>query len=213
MKTNLIKKIGVSLMFPALAVSLLLFSPHLLSNVDNSELKMVAQDTTLQESPINIVGKVVDLDHQPLEGVVVRDNNREIELLTDGQGKFEFSFDTATVVSFTKMGFYNVDFNAVASDSNLVIILTPDSKELIVKGYNSPELKIEETEWFDIDTTSTLKEKYDLRKDSIESMKMKTDKWKKNMNHDMDTTKNHKDVHHHMNDTTKKINNGVIDIE
>ena len=110
MKANLIEKIGVSLMFPALALSLLFYSPRLLSNVDNSDVKIVAQDTTLQDttlqdSPIVIVGKVVDLDHQPLEGVVVKDNNSDKEILSDGEGKFELSFDKATVVSFKKMGF------------------------------------------------------------------------------------------------------------
>ena len=235
MKTSLIKKIGVSLMFPVLALTMLLFSPPLLSNVDNVETDVVPQDTTLQESPIIIVGKVVDLDHQPLEGVVVRDKSTTIEKLTDGEGKFELSFDTATVVSFTKMGFYNVDFNAIASDSSLVVILTPESNELIVKGFDSLPVQSDETEWFDIDTTSTLKEKYDLRKDSInthsmrmdsthmnkenlmhmnDSMKnMNKDMWKKDMKHDMDTTKAHKDLNHHENDITKKINNGVIDIK
>ena len=238
MKTNLIKKIGASLMVPALAMSMLLLSPHLLSNVDNNEANVVEQDTTLQDSPIVIVGKVVDLDHQPLEGVVVKDNNSDIEKLTDGEGKFELSFDKATVVSFKKMGFYNVDFNAVASDSSLVIILTPESNQLIVKGYNSPAVKSDdEAGVFDIDTTSTLKEKYDLRKDSIDNQSMKMDKWrdkmdathmkkeshmhmhdslknmKKDMKHDMDTTKDHKDLNYFKKDTTEKLNNSVFDMK
>ena len=52
MNTNLIKKIGASMIFPALALSLLLFSPRILSNVDNNEAFVVAQDTTQQDSPI-----------------------------------------------------------------------------------------------------------------------------------------------------------------
>ena len=104
MKTNLIKKIGAS-MIPVLVLSLLLLSPQLLSNVDNNETFVVAQDTTLQSTPTIIVGKVVDLDHQPLEGVVVRDINTTKEKLTNGEGKFELSLDTATVISFTKLGF------------------------------------------------------------------------------------------------------------
>lgn len=212
MKTNLIKKVGASLIFPALALSLLLFSPRLLSNVDNNEANVVKQDTTLQDSPIIIVGKVVDLDHQPLEGVVVRDNITTIEKLTDGQGKFELSFDTATVVSFTKMGFYKVDHKVIKSDSTLVVILTPESNQLIVKGYSSPAIKDDETGLLDKDTISTLKMKYDLMKDSIDSKKMKMDMWKKDMKHDMDTTKDHKGLNHHKNDTTKKLNNVVIDM-
>lgn len=197
MKTNLIKKIGASLMFPALA--LLLLSPRLLSNVDNSDVKIVAQDTTLQDttlqdSPIVIVGKVVDLDHQPLEGVVVKDNNSDKEILTNGEGKFELFFDKATEVSFKKMGFYKVDHKVIKSDSNLVVILTPESNQLIVKGYNSPAVKTDKTEWFDIDTTSTLKEKYDLRKDSIDNQSMKMDKWRDKM----DSTQMRKENHMHM---------------
>ena len=75
------------MIFPALALSLLLFSPRILSNVDNNEAFVVAQDTTQQDSPIIIVGKVVDLDHRPLEGVVVRDNSTTKEKLTDGEGE------------------------------------------------------------------------------------------------------------------------------
>ena len=227
MKKNLIKKIGASLMFPALALTLLLFSPPLLSNIDNNEATFVKQDTTLQNSPIVIVGKVVDLDHQPLEGVVVRDKSTTIEKLTDGEGKFELSFDTATVVSFTKMGFYNVDFNAIASDTSLVVILTPETNELILEGYGSPIEENNVEGWFETDTTSALKKKYDLMKDStdIKSMKMNTwedkmdsthmnkDMWKKDMKHDMDTTKDLKDLNHHKNDTTKKLSNDVIDLK
>ena len=205
MKTNLIKKIGASLMIPALALSLLLLSPRLLSNVDNNEVKMVAQDTTLQHSSIIIVGKVVDLDHQPLESVVVKDNNSDIEKLTDGEGEFVLSFDTATVVSFTKMGFYKVEHRIIASDSNLVVILTPESNQLIVKGYNSPAVKSDETEWFDIDTISTLKDKYDLRKDSIDTQTMKMDKWRDKM----DATNLGEENHMIMNDSLKIIKKGM----
>lgn len=244
MKTNLIKKIGTSLMFPTLALLLLLFSPNLLSNVDNNEANILKQDTTLQVSPIIIIGKVVDLDHQPLEGVVVRDNSTTIEKMTDGEGKFELSLDTATVVSFTKMEFYTVDHKVTKSDSNLVVILTPELNELILEGYGSPtDAKDNDVEaWFVTDTTSTLKKKYDSMQDSIDNKSMKMDKWpnkmdsthmdkmndmhmndsmknvkkemwKKDMKHEMDTNKIHKDLHHHKNDTIKKINNGVIDIE
>ena len=172
MKTNLIKKIGAS-MIPVLVLSLLLLSPQLLSNVDNNETFVVAQDTTLQSTPTIIVGKVVDLDHQPLEGVVVRDINTTKEKLTNGEGKFELSLDTATVISFTKLGFYNVEHRVDKSDSSLVIILTPQSNELIVKGYDSPTVMGGETEMFEMDTTSTLKQKYDLMKDSIDRKSMK----------------------------------------
>lgn len=229
MKTNLIKKIGASLMFPALALLLLLFSPNLLSNVDNGEANVVKQDTTLQVSPIIIIGKVVDLDHQPLEGVVVRDNSTTIEKLTDGEGKFELSFDTATVVSFTKIGFYNVNHNVIESDTSLMVILTPESNQLIIKGYGSPTEANDVQDWFETDTTSTLKEKYELMKNSIDNKSMKMDSshmhmndsmknmkkemWKKDMKHDMDNEKGHIDLNHHKNDTIKKLNNGVIDIK
>ena len=232
MNTNLIKKIGASMIFPALALSLLLFSPRILSNVDNNEAFVVAQDTKQQDSPIIIVGKVVDLDHRPLEGVVVRDNSTTKEKLTDGEGKFELSLDTATVVSFTKLGFYNVDHRVNESDSSLVIILTPQSNELIVKGYGVLTVMSDETELFDTDTTSTLKQKYDLMRDSIDSKSMKMDaadmkkdnhmhmhldindslkNVKKDMwNIDMDTTKTLKQLHHE-NDSIKKMKNRMIE--
>ncbi len=227
MNTNLIKKIGTSVMFPALVLLLLLFSPRILSNVYNNEAIVIVQDTTQQESPIIIVGKVVDLDHRPLEGVVVRDNSTTKEKLTDGEGKFELYLDTATVVSFTKLGFYNVDLRVNESDSNLVIILTPQSNELIVKGYGSPTVMSNETELFEIDTTTTLKQKYDLMRDSIDSKSMKMNaldlKKDNHMHHmdmnmndslknikkdkwdiDMNTTKTLKQLHHE-NDSIKKM--------
>lgn len=236
MKTNLIKKIGAS-MIPVLVLSLLLLSPQLLSNVDNNETFVVAQDTTLQSTPTIIVGKVVDLDHQPLEGVVVRDINTTKEKLTNGEGKFELSLDTATVISFTKLGFYNVEHRVDKSDSSLVIILTRQSNELIVKGYDSPTVMGGETEMFEMDTTSTLKQKYDLMKDSIDrkSMKMeathmkkdnhmhhmdmnmndslkdmKKDMWNKDMKHDMDSTKTLMQLHHD-NDSIKKMKSSVVE--
>lgn len=186
----------------------------------------------MQRFPIIIVGKVVDLDHRPLEGVVVRDNSTTKEKLTDGEGKFELSLDTATVVSFTKLGFYNVDHRVNESDSSLVIILTPQSNELIVKGYGVLTVMSDETELFDTDTTSTLKQKYDLMRDSIDSKSMKMDaadmkkdnhmhmhldindslkNVKKDMwNIDMDTTKTLKQLHHE-NDSIKKMKNRMIE--
>lgn len=156
MKTNLIKKVG-ALLFPTLVLSMLLVSSQLLSNTDNNKVNVVKQDSVLQDSIITIAGEVVDLNHQPLEGVVVRDNSTTIEKMTDGEGKFELSVDTATVISFAKTGFYSVEHSVSKSDSNLVIILTPQSNELIVKGYDNPPLKDDEVEFFDMDTTSNPK--------------------------------------------------------
>ncbi|NLZ95836.1 MAG: hypothetical protein GX921_08445 [Bacteroidales bacterium] len=236
MKANLIGRVGVSVMFSALA--LLLFSPRLLSNTDTNDANnVVLQDNILQDSTIVIVGKVIDLDHQPLEGVVVRDNSTTIEQLTDEEGKFELSLDTATVVSFTKSGFYNVDHKISESDSSLVVILTPDSNEMIVKGYDSPAEKSDKTEWFDadIDTTSTLKMKYETLKDCLDNksietdewtgkmdtthmkrdyqmhMEMNKDRWNKDLKHDMDTTKTHKQFHYNENDSTMKLNNNMLE--
>lgn len=42
---------------------------------------------------------------------------------------------------------------------------------------------------------------------------MKMDKWKKDMKHNMDTTKDLKGLNHHKKDTTKKLNNVVIDMK
>lgn len=235
MKANLIKKVGASLI-PTLVLSLLLLSPRLLSNVDNNDLNVVAQDSTLQNTTFIIAGKVVDLDHQPLEGVVVRDNSTTTEMLTDGEGKFELSLDSATVVSFTKLGFYNVDFKVIESDSSLVIILTPDSNELIIKGYVSPLEEYEVESWFETDTTSTLKNKYDSMKDSIDRKSITMDAtdmkknnhmhmdmnmndslkdekhnlWKIDMEHKMDTTKPLKQLHHE-NDSIKKMKNSMLE--
>lgn len=157
--------------------------------------------------------------------------------MTNGEGKFELSLDTATVISFTKLGFYNVEHRVDKSDSSLVIILTPQSNELIVKGYDSPTVMGGETEMFEMDTTSTLKQKYDLMKDSIDrkSMKMeathmkkdnhmhhmdmnmndslkdmKKDMRNKDMKHDMDSTKTLMQLHHD-NDSIKKMKSSVVE--
>ena len=211
MKTKLFKKTDPSIMLLVLALSFLL-SPHqLLSNADNNEVNLVKQNSSLQDSIITIVGEVVDLNHQPLEGVVVRDNSTTIEKLTDGEGKFELSLDTATVISFTKTGFYSVEHRVNKSDSSLVIILTPESNQLIVKGYVSPAVKNNDTEWFDLDTTSTLKQKYDLMKDSIDSKSMEMDKWTDKV----DTIHMKKEIHMHMhldmNDSLKSVKKKDVD--
>ena len=207
MKTKLFKKTGPSIMLLVLALSFLLFPSQLLSNTDNNEVNSIKQNNNLQDSIITIVGEVVDLDHQPLEGVVVRDNGTTIEKLTDSEGKFELSLDTATVISFRKTGFYSVEHRVNKSDSSLVIILTPESNQLIVKGYGYPAIKNNDTEWFDLDTTSTLKQKYDLMKDSIESKSMKMDKWMDKM----DTTSTKNRIHMHMNDSLKSVKKKDID--
>ncbi len=207
MKTKLLKETGPSIILLVLALSFLLFPSQLLSNTDNNEVNLVKQNNNLQDSIITIEGKVVDLDHQPLEGVVVRDNGTTIEKLTDGEGRFELSLDTATVISFTKTGFYSVEHRVNKSDSSLVIILTPESNQLILKGYGYPAVKDNDTEWFDLDTTSTLKQKNDLMKDSIDSKSMKMDKWVDKM--DATSTKNR--IHMHMNDSLKNVNKKDID--
>ena len=233
MKTNLISKIGVTLLFPTLALSLLLLSPRLFSNGNSSDTKVIAQDTTLQDSLI-IIGKVVDLDHLPLEGVVIKDSNSNMETLTDIDGMFDLSFDMVSEISFTKNGFSKVDHKIIKSDSNLVVIMSPESNELILQGFGSSVEKGDNMEWMEIDTTSTLRKKYDLMNDSIEnrstkmdkwvdkmdsihmnkrthihdSLKnMNNDKWNKEMKHDMDTTKVHKPLNSLKNDTTKKMMN------
>ncbi len=96
-----------------------------------------------------------------------------------------------------------------------------------------------ETKIFEMDTTSTLKQKYDLMKDSIDrkSMKMDPTHMKKNnhihhidmhmndslknmkkgmkhyMKHDMDSTKKTMQLHHenHENDSIKKMKSRVVE--
>lgn len=201
MKTKLLKKTGASVMLLVLVSSFLLFSPQVLSNVDKNEVNLLKQDINSQDSIIIIVGKVVDLDHQPLEAVVVRDNSTTVEKLTNDDGGFELSLDTASVISFTKTGFYSVEHKVNKSDSSLVIILTPDSDQLIVKGYGFPIEKNEQEEWLDLDTISTLKVKYELLNNSTDNDSIKMDKWEdKN-----DSTYIEKKKLMHLNDSLKNI--------
>ena len=211
MKTNLVSKIGVSVLFPALALTLMLATPRLLSNDYNSPAKVVAQDTTVLDSLI-IVGKVVDLDHVPLMGVVVKDSNSDMEKLTDIDGTFDMSFDKATMVSFTKTGFNKIDHKVIKSDSNLVVIMTPESNELILQGYASLAKKDEQMEWMDIDTTSTLRKKYEMMKDSMIDKSMKMDKWKNKMDSTHINKMNHIQMHDSMKmDSTSELNHDGVE--
>ena len=151
MKTNKSSSIsftGVIFLFPFLVACMVFLSPKLMSSVsvENYDAKAVKQYATPQ-NVISILGRVVDLDHNALEGVTVIDKNSDVDQMTDELGKFELVLDKPTQITFVKIGFNNVYFNATASDSNLVIIMTRESNELIVRGFESKVYDVNENKW------------------------------------------------------------------
>lgn len=144
-------------LFPFLVACMIFLSPKIISNVsvENYYVNAVKQYATPQ-SVISILGKVVDLNHNPLEGVMVIDKNSEVEEMTDEEGKFELVLGKPAQITFTKIGFNSVYFKAATSDSNLVIIMTPKSNELIVRGFESKVSDLNENKWV-IDSLKSIK--------------------------------------------------------
>ena len=133
-RNHLITQIGNIFTFSVLALCMVLFFTTKLQAATTmalNEVNIVAQEK------ITLVGKVVDNNNVGVEGVIVKDNNSDVETLTSSEGKFTLGLDQPSVVSFAKIGFEVLEHEIAQSDSNLVVILTPESNELVVQGFDS----------------------------------------------------------------------------
>ena len=111
----------------------LLFAPKVQAKLFFSDINIngIAQDK------VTLLGKVIDQEDMAIEGVTVKEANGDLETSTDMEGKFTLALSQPTIVTFSKAGFLTYEYEFNESDSNLVVILTEESKELIVGGFDS----------------------------------------------------------------------------
>ncbi|HUI33010.1 MAG: carboxypeptidase-like regulatory domain-containing protein [Dysgonamonadaceae bacterium] len=149
-KTNLIRKIRSFIFFPMLALTVVLLYSFVLHS---SEARVVLEIT--QQEKITVIGKVLDTNSNSIDGVMVKDKKGDAEVISDTNGKFTLSLNEPTVVSFTKFGFQTLEKEIAENDSNLIVILTPESNELIVGGFGSKMNGNKDNKWI-LDSLSSV---------------------------------------------------------
>lgn len=155
-KFNLIEKVKGAILIPMMIVTLLLLYSFNL-NSPESENK---SDVTQQEK-ISLVGKVLDTNNNGIDGVLVKDENSDIETQTDAEGKFKLMLNEATVVHFVKLGFQAQELEVAKSDSDVVVVMLPESNEMIVEGFNIEKKADKEHKWI-LDSLSSIIDNYPL---------------------------------------------------
>lgn len=131
-KTNLMLRVRGLIIFSTLALAILFLYSHTLYSSDS---KGVFGEN--QEEKITVVGKVIDANNEALDSVIVKDVSSDNETKSDAEGKFTLSFKEPTMVSFAKLGYQAKEMEIAESDSSLMVVLTPESNELIVQGFGS----------------------------------------------------------------------------
>ena len=122
---------GNSYLFRVFALCIMLFFGYrLYANVET----MYA---TEKQQPIVLVGKVINHDDSAIEGVLVMYNDTKNSAITDDEGKNRLKLNETSFVSFAKEGYQTLDYKFSETDSSLVVMLSPESNEVIVHGFNS----------------------------------------------------------------------------
>ena len=130
--TNLVQRVRGLILSPVLALALLFLYSHTLYPSDSRSILDESQVEV-----ITVVGKVIDANNEALDSVIVKDVNSDNETISDMEGKFTISLKEPTKVSFAKFGFEEMEMEIAESDSSLVVMLTPESNEMIVQGFGS----------------------------------------------------------------------------
>lgn len=130
--TNLVQRVRGLILSPVLALALLFLYSHTLYPSDSRSILDESQ-----VEAITVVGRVLDANSEALDSVIVKDVNSDNETISDMEGKFTISLKEPTKVSFAKFGFEEMEMEIAESDSSLVVMLTPESNEMIVQGFGS----------------------------------------------------------------------------
>lgn len=155
-RTNVIQRIKNFALFPFLELAIL----FLLSLTLHSA-KSISKVEQAQEDKITIQGKVLDNSNDAIDEVLVKDKNSDFQTVTDVDGKFTLSLNESTTVSFTKFGFQEQEMEITESDSNVVVILLPESNELLVRGLSDNMNGTKDHKWI-LDSLSTITDNYPL---------------------------------------------------
>lgn len=211
MKSVSMQRLSTTTFFAIVGLAMLLLSSRFATNTnyENADAKIIAQDTIIIE------GTVVDTDHLPLEMVEVSDINSDREVMSDLQGVFRLTLNAPTTIIFTKAGYDVVEHEVTESDSNIMITLSPFSKEVIVNGYGTPSKMKEKNEsnYTQNDAShpmlqdtskniSVLQEKYKQYKDSMDRNNKKMKDW--GMDHQDSSVMN---MQHHKTNSQSNMNN------
>ncbi len=154
---------------------MLLYAINLYSSDSQNKIEAI------QQEKITVVGKVLDTNNDAIDSVVVKDKNGDIATHTDLNGMFTFTMYNPTVVHFIKFGFQPMKMEIANSDSNLVVVLIPESNEMIVKGFGREMNSRTENKWI-LDSLSSILNYYPLY--IIDDMKRGDDFDIKNINPD-----------------------------
>ena len=140
--TNFMQRVRGFILFPFLALAVLFLYSHTLHPSDS---KYILEESQVQV--ITVVGTVIDANNEALDSVIVKDVNSDNETVSDTDGKFSLSMKEPTMVSFAKFGFEEMEMEIAESDSSLVVMLTPESNEMIVQGFGSDVKVGENRNW------------------------------------------------------------------
>ena len=149
--TNFMHRVRGFILFPVLALAVLFLYSHTLYSSDS---KSVLEES--QVGVIIVVGTIIDANNEALDSVIVKDVNSDNETVSDMEGKFTLSLKEPTMVSFAKFGFEKLEMEIAESDSNLVVVLTLESNEMIVQGFGSDVSGDKNTNWLANSFTSII---------------------------------------------------------
>lgn len=148
--TNLIQGFIRFILLSALSLSLLfLYSNTLYSSESDSYLGLS------QNEKITVVGKVLDANSNAIDSVMISEEDSDNKTVSDTDGSFVLSLNDPATISFSKLGFQELDMEIVESDSNLVVILIAESKELVVQGFGSEMAGVKDNKWM-LDSLSSI---------------------------------------------------------
>lgn len=170
--TNLFLAVRNYIFVPVLILTCFLLYAINLHSADSQNKKV-----TRQQEKITLMGKVLDTNKNEIDGVLVKDKNSDLETKTDAEGKFTLYLNDTATIYFIKIGFQPLEMEITESDSNLVVILIPESNELVVRGFDTELQNNKSPKWI-LDSLSSIIDNYplyiidDIQKESDFDIKM-----------------------------------------
>lgn len=150
---NLIQKFIRFILLSTLALTVqFLYSNTLYSSESESYLGLS------QNEKVTVMGMVLDANSNAIDSVVISEEDSENETVSDTDGSFVLSLNDAATISFSKLGFQQLDMEIAESDSNLVVILIAESNELVVQGFGSDTAGTKDNKWM-LDSLSAITDK------------------------------------------------------
>lgn len=147
---SLLRKVGSLISIPILIFAIISLYSLALYSSNAKSIKDIAQ-----EVKITIMGKVLDVNSDVVEGVMIKEMESENEITSDSDGKFTLLLNEPATVVFSKFGFQEMKMEITESDSNFVVKLTPESNEMVVQGFGSEMNVNKDNKWL-LDSLSAI---------------------------------------------------------